>query len=171
MPAPVTSETAAVERQKDLCMPARPAKTPATMIHLTINPGRVITQRRQPFAKSTQHGGPEPLRVRRLAAPRGCASGIRSLEAGTSVLTGCGCWLHRDDFTGRFIITGTSVSDGTAMAGIGWEAAITAIGAGQLSCGSGGERRGLRLAASIAGGSRSASTTPFPASITAPAQS
>lgn len=34
------------------------------------------------------------------------------------------------------------------------EAAITAIDAGQLSCGSGGERRVLRLAASIAGGSR-----------------
>jgi hypothetical protein len=71
---------------------------------------------------------------RRLAAPRGCASGIRPLEAGTSVLIGCGCWLHREVFTSRFIITGTSVSDGTAMAGIGWEAAITAIGAGQLSC-------------------------------------
>jgi hypothetical protein len=28
------------------------------MIHLTINPGRVVTHRRQPFAKSTLHGGP-----------------------------------------------------------------------------------------------------------------
>src|ERR1039457_7121648 len=110
-------------------------------------------------------------RARRLAAPRACASGIRPLEAGTSGLTGCGCWLHREDFTRRFIITGTRVRDGTATASIGWEAAITAIDAGQLSCGSGGERRVLRLAASIAGGSRSASTTPFPASITAPAQS
>ncbi len=37
---------------------------------------------------------------------------------------------NADDFTGRFIITGTSVSDGTAMAGIDWEAAITALDAG-----------------------------------------
>jgi hypothetical protein len=51
--------------------------------------------------------------ARRLAAPCGCASGIRPLEAGTSVLIGCGCWLHREDFTSRFIITGTSVSAGT----------------------------------------------------------
>jgi len=69
-------------------------------------------------------------RARRLAAPRTCASGIRTLEAGTSILTGCGCWLHREDFTSRFILTGTSVSDGTAMASIGWEAAITAFDAG-----------------------------------------
>ena len=110
-------------------------------------------------------------RARRLpAALRACASGIRPLEAGSSLLTGCGCWLHCEDFSSRFIINGTSDSDGTVMASIDWEATITAIDAGQLPCG-GGQRRVLRLAASIAGGSRSASTTPFPASITAPAQS
>ena len=43
-----------------------------------------------------------------------------------TILLDCGCWLHREDFTSRFIITGTSVSDGTAMVGIDWEAAITA---------------------------------------------
>src|ERR1039458_3563017 len=91
-------------------------------------------------------------RARRLAAPRACASGIRPLEAGTSRLNRCGRLLHREDFTSRFIITGTSVSDGTAMASIGWEAAITAIDAGQLSCGSGGGRRVLRLGGGIAGG-------------------
>jgi hypothetical protein len=53
-------------------------------------------------------------RAHRLPALRACASGIRPLEAGTSVLIGCGCWRHREDFTSRFIITGTSVSDGTA---------------------------------------------------------
>lgn len=47
-----------------------------------------------------------------LPALRACASGIRPLEAGTSLLIDCGCWLHCEDFT----ITG--VSDGTAMAGI-----------------------------------------------------
>jgi hypothetical protein len=34
-------------------------------------------------------------------------------------LIGCGCWLHREDFTSRFIITGISLSVGTAIAGIG----------------------------------------------------
>jgi len=58
-------------------------------------------------------------RARRLAAPRACASGIRPLEAGTSGLTGCGCWLHREDFTSRFIITGTSVSDGNGQHRLG----------------------------------------------------
>jgi len=65
-----------------------------------------------------------------LPTLRACASGIRPLEAGTSLLIDCGCWLCLDDFTSRFIITGTSVSDGTAMAGIDWEAAITALDAG-----------------------------------------
>ena len=51
--------------------------------------------------------------------PCACVSGIRSLEAGRSVLIGCGCWLHREDFTSRFIITGISLSVGTAIAGIG----------------------------------------------------
>jgi hypothetical protein len=78
--------------------------------------------------------------------------------------------LHCEDFTSRFIITSTSVSDGAVMAGIDWEATITALDAGQLPRG-GGERRVLRLATSSPGGFRSASATPFPASITAPAQS
>lgn len=86
------------------------------------------------------------------AALRACASGIHPLEAGTSLLTGCGSWLHREDFTSQFITTGTSISDGTTlMASIDWEAVITALDAGQLPC-SGGEQRILHLAASIAGG-------------------
>jgi hypothetical protein len=90
---------------------------------------------------------------RRLAdALSACARGIHHLEAGTSLLTGCGSWLHRDDFTSRFITTGTSISDGvTLLASTDWEAAITALHAGTHPA-SGGERRILLLAASIAGG-------------------
>ena len=45
---------------------------------------------------------------RRLAdALRACARGIHPLEAGTSLLIDCGSWLHREDFTSRFITTGT----------------------------------------------------------------
>jgi hypothetical protein len=52
----------------------------------------------------------------------------------------------RNDFTTRFITCGTS--GGTPMAAIEWDAAITAI---TLPC-SGGERRILKLAASLAAG-------------------
>jgi len=85
-------------------------------------------------------------------ALRACASGILTAEAGVSLLIDCGGWLHRDDFTSYFITTGTSISDGTTlMATIDWPAAVTALDAGRLPCGS-GERHMLRLAASIAGG-------------------
>jgi len=87
-----------------------------------------------------------------FAALRACASGIHPLEAGTSLLIDHGSWLCRRDFTSRFITTGTSISDGiTLLASTDWEAAITALNAGELPS-SGGERRILLLAASIAGG-------------------
>ena len=85
-------------------------------------------------------------------ALRAGARGIHPLEAGTSLLIECGSWLHRDDFTSRFITAGTSISDGiTLLASTDWEAAVTALHAGELPA-SGGEQRMLLLAASIAGG-------------------
>ena len=92
----------------------------------------------------------DPSRL--AAALIACASGIRCHEAGTGLLIDCGSWLHREDFTSRFITTGTSISDGvTLLASTDWEAAVTALHAGNLPA-SGGERRMLLLAASIAGG-------------------
>lgn len=92
------------------------------------------------------------LNPRRLGdALRACARGLYPLEAGTSLLIDCGSWLHRDDFTSRFISTGTSISDAPLLAAIDWEAAVTALHAGKLPA-SGGERRMLLLAASIAAG-------------------
>jgi hypothetical protein len=90
---------------------------------------------------------------RRLGeALRACARGIHPLEAGTGLLIDGGSWLHREDFTSRFITIGTSISDGTTvLAATDWEAAIAALRAGELPA-SGGERRMLLLAASIAGG-------------------
>lgn len=85
-------------------------------------------------------------------ALRASARGIRPLEAGTGLLIDCGSWLHRTDFTSRFITTGTSISDGTTvLAATDWEAAIAALHAGELPA-SGGEQRMLLIAASIAGG-------------------
>ena len=86
------------------------------------------------------------------AALRACALGFYPHEAGVALLTANRTFLHRDDFTSRFITTGTSISDGTApMAAIDWEAAITALHAGELPC-SGGERRILELSSGLAGG-------------------
>ena len=76
-----------------------------------------------------------------------CAAGLYPLEAGVALLTGNGTFLHRDDFTSRFIQHGTR--SGTPMAAIDWDAAITALHAGELPCSS-GERRILLLAASLA---------------------
>ena len=83
------------------------------------------------------------------AALRACAAGLYPLEAGTELLISNGTFLHRDDFTSRFIDHGTS--GGTPMAAIDWDAAITALDTGGLPC-SGGERRILQLSASLAAG-------------------
>ena len=86
------------------------------------------------------------------AALRACAAGLCPLEAGTALLIANGTFLHRGDFTSRFIETGISISDGTTlMAAIDWDAAIAALHAGELPC-SGGERRVLELSASLSGG-------------------
>lgn len=80
-----------------------------------------------------------------------CAAGLYCSEAGTGLLIEHGTYLHRDDFAG-FIWEGTCTADGTTpMASIDWEAAITALDAGDLPSSS-GERSVLRLAASIAAG-------------------
>ena len=85
------------------------------------------------------------------AALRAHAAGLYPAEAGIELLISHDCFLHRDDFAG-FVHTATSITDGTTpMAQIDWDAAITALRAGQLPA-SGGERRILQLAASIAAG-------------------
>jgi hypothetical protein len=86
------------------------------------------------------------------AALRACAGGLYPAEAGVELLISHASWLHRSDFRDRFVHLGTSITDGlTTMANIDWPAAITALDAGELPC-SGGERRLLRLAASLADG-------------------
>src|SRR6266702_1250771 len=48
-------------------------------------------------------------------ALRACARGIHPLEAGTGLLIDCGSWLHRYDFTNRFITVATSIAGGTPV--------------------------------------------------------
>ena len=86
-----------------------------------------------------------------IAALRAHAAGLHPDEAGTELLIRHDCFLRRRDFAG-FVHAGTSITDGiTQMAQIDWDAAISALHAGQLPA-SGGERRILQLAASIAAG-------------------
>ena len=85
------------------------------------------------------------------AALRACAAGYYPAEAGTELLIRHDCFPRRRDFAG-FVHTGTSITDGiTQMTQIDWDAAISALDNGQLPA-SGGERRILQLAASIAAG-------------------
>lgn len=86
------------------------------------------------------------------AALRACAAGFYPLEAGVDLFIAHAWLLDRSDFRDRFVHHGISITDGiTDMAEIDWAAAINALDAGELPC-SGGERRILRLAASLASG-------------------
>jgi hypothetical protein len=84
------------------------------------------------------------------AALRACAAGHYPSEAGTELLIRHGTFLARPDFA-ACICEGTSFTDGTPMAAVDWDAAITALQAGNLPASS-GERSILHLAASIANG-------------------
>jgi len=84
---------------------------------------------------------------------RACARGIYPDEAAIELLICHDTFLRRGDFT-RHITTGEHDhrGNGAAHAAIDWAAAATtALDAGALPC-SGGERRILRLAASLAAG-------------------
>jgi hypothetical protein len=75
-------------------------------------------------------------------------AGAAGAEAGVELLISQESWLRRSDFTGPFIV----VTPGpAAVAVVGWDAAVAALDGGALPC-SGGERRILHLAASIAAG-------------------
>lgn len=84
--------------------------------------------------------------VRALA--RG-AAGTPCEQAGVELLIDAEAWLHRADFIGSFVTVDAGVA--SMLAFIDWEAAITALEDGRLPC-SGGERRILRIAASMSCG-------------------
>jgi hypothetical protein len=77
------------------------------------------------------------------AALRAGAAGLYALEAAAGLIIAHGTWLTRDDFT-------CFIEYGTGTAAIDWEAAVATLETGGLPS-SGGERRMLRLAASLAG--------------------
>lgn len=76
------------------------------------------------------------------SALRAAASGLYALVAATGLIIAQQSWLGRVDFA-RF------VHQDAGIAAIDWEAAIAALDAGELPS-SGGEKRILRLGASLA---------------------
>jgi hypothetical protein len=82
------------------------------------------------------------------AGLRAHAQGLCCAEAAAELLI-AQSWLHRADFTSQFI-TLHQDTGGPAVAVIDWPAVIAALGTG-LPC-SGGERRMLKIMASLAGG-------------------
>jgi hypothetical protein len=83
-------------------------------------------------------------------ALRAAAAGIHPDEAAAGLIIGHAAFLQRGDFT-RHIETAACASDGTPMAWIDWDAVITALDGGRLPA-SGGEKRIIRIAASLAAG-------------------
>jgi hypothetical protein len=84
------------------------------------------------------------------AALRAAAQGLHPDEAAAGLIISHGTYLTRGDFT-RHMHSEVSISNGTPMAWIDWDAVIGALDAGQLPS-SGGEKRVLRIAASLAAG-------------------
>ena len=83
------------------------------------------------------------------AGLRAHAQGLCCLEAAAELLI-AQSWLHRDDFTSRFIIIYPGIGSGQPAAVIDWPAAIAALEV-SLPC-SGGEQRMLKITASLADG-------------------
>jgi hypothetical protein len=91
-------------------------------------------------------------------ALRTCSAGLYPLEAGVGLLTANGTFLHRDDFTSRFVVHGT-----TGTAAVDGDAATAALTAGELPCsGANTGSSGWQPASPEA--SPSISATPSPAS-------
>lgn len=84
------------------------------------------------------------------AALRHHAEGSYCLAAAADLLISQH-WLHRGDFTDRFITVGPAAFDDRTVACVDWPAAIHALDTGDLPC-SGGEQRMLRLTAGLADG-------------------
>jgi len=98
--------------------------------------------------QAAEPAGALPGRWQLTAALRAGSKGMYCDQAATELLIRHGSWLRRDDFTARYILTGTSQA-GDITAAIDWEEAITALHAGDLPCSS-SEAAILGLAASFA---------------------
>jgi len=87
--------------------------------------------------------------ARLATALRAHAQGLYCPEAAAEPLISQS-WLHRADFTSQFVHLQRGPAGGPETAAVDWPAAITALGT-SLPC-SGGERRMLKITASLADG-------------------
>ena len=87
---------------------------------------------------------------RLAAALRAAADGLDADQAAAELIISHGACLERGEFS-RYITTEPSISDGTALALIDWDAALSALDRGGLAV-SGSERHILLIAASLAAG-------------------
>jgi len=91
-----------------------------------------------------------------MTSPATLAAGLRNHAEGSCCLTAAAelliaqSWLHRPDFTRRFITVHPGTGGGQPVAVIDWPAVITALET-SLPC-SGGEQRMLKITASLADG-------------------
>src|SRR5260370_9280839 len=83
------------------------------------------------------------------AGLRAHAQGLYCLEAAAELLI-VKSWLHRDDFTSRFVTVHPGIGSGQLMTVIDWPAAVAALGTSLPS--SGGAQRMLKITASLADG-------------------
>jgi len=84
------------------------------------------------------------------SALRAGAAGLYALEAGTGMILAHGTWPAREDFRYFVHVADSITAPGTALASIDWEGVIATLDRGDFPS-SGGEKRMLRLAASLAG--------------------
>jgi hypothetical protein len=87
---------------------------------------------------------------RLAAALCAAADGLDADQAAAELIISHGAFLEGSEFS-RYITTETGISDGTTLALIDWDSAIAVLGRGGLAV-SGGERRILLIAASLASG-------------------
>jgi 8-oxo-dGTP diphosphatase len=126
----------------------------ARIAHCWAHPANHPDQASQELARMTDlatqaaPSGAPPGQWQLTSALRACSKGMYCDQAATELLIRHGTWLRRDDFTARFILTGTGPA-GDIAAAINWDEAITALHAGDLPCSS-SEAAILGLAASLA---------------------
>ncbi len=84
---------------------------------------------------------------------RAGARGLYAGEAAAELVLRHGCWIGREDFTGRFIHeqAGPELAGDRPAAVIGWRGAVEGLERGELAC-SGSELSVLKIAASLGGG-------------------
>jgi hypothetical protein len=91
-----------------------------------------------------------------MSPPDSIATALRNHAEGSCWLAAAAefliaqSWLHRDDFTSRFVTVHHGHGGGNPIAVVDWPAAVEALGT-SLPC-SGGEKRTLRITASLADG-------------------